>query len=134
MNLTHEYMRHRKGYTFGAGCCWVRIYEGLEGDAPVVVCEELPEAGSAGISEMSPQLAAEVIAEHFAGALPDLPRPMLWIERHRRRRGSGRFYLVTFPSYDPHPEGIGFVRRVTLGSPAREPLTPAEVATLTRGT
>lgn len=132
MILTHEYMRHRKGFSFGAGCCWIRIYEGAEGDAPVVVCEELPEAGSAGISEMSSQLAAEVIAEHFAGSLPDLPCPMLWIEHHPRRRGPGRFYLVTFPSYDPHPEGIGFIRRMTLGPPVREPLTTLEAAILTR--
>ena len=134
MNLTHEYLRHRKGYSFGAGCCWIRIYEGAPGDAPVVVCEELPDAGSTKISEMSSQLAAEVIAEHFDGSLPDLPRPMLWIEHHTRRRGPGRFYLLTFPSYHPHPEGIGFIRRVTLGRPTREPLTPAEATILIRGT
>lgn len=82
---------------------------------------------------MSSQLAAEVIAEHFAGGLPDLPRAILWIEHHRRRRGPGRFYLISFPSYDPHPEGIGFVRRMTLGPPTREPITPTEAAVLIRG-
>lgn len=134
MNLTHEYLRHRQGYSFGAGCCWIRIYEGEPGDAPVVVCEELPEAGSTRVSEMSSQLAAEVIAEHFAGGLPDLPRPVLWIEHHPRRRGPGRFFLISFPCYDPRPEGIGFVRRMTLGVPTREPLTPTEVAILIRRT
>jgi hypothetical protein len=132
MNLTHEYIRHRRGYAFGAGCCWIRVYEGEAGDAPVVVCEELPGVGSAGVSEMSSQLAAEVILEHFADGLPDLPCPLLWVEyRPARRRGPGRHVLLTFPSYDPRPAGAGFVRRVTLGAPRREPLNPDEVAILT---
>jgi hypothetical protein len=133
MNLTHEYIRHRRGYAFGAGCCWIRIYEGERGDAPVVVCEELPDVGGAGVSEMSAQLAAEVILEHFVDGLPDLPRPLLWIEhRPARRRGPGRYTLFTFPSYHPRTAGAGFVRRVTLGAPTREQLTPEEAAILTR--
>ena len=132
MNLTHEYIRHRRGYAFGAGCCWIRIYEGEAGDAPVAVCEELPGVGGAGVSEMAAQLAAEIIHEHFADGLPDLARPLLWIEhRPARRRGPGRYFLLTFSSYHPRPAGAGFVRRVTLGAPTREPLTPEEVAILT---
>jgi hypothetical protein len=132
MNLTYEYIRHRRGYAFGAGCCWIRIYEGEPGDAPVVVCEELPEVGGALVSEMAAQLAAEVILEHFEDGLPDLPRPLLWIEhRPARRRGPGRYTLLTFPSYHPRLAGAGFVRRVTLGAPAREHITPVEVAILT---
>ena len=132
MNLTHEYIRHRRGYSFAAGCCWIRIYEGEGGDAPVVVCEELPGAGGAGVAEMAEQLAAEVILEHFAEGLPDLPRPLLWVEhRPARRRGPGRYALLTFPFYHPRPAGAGFVRRVTLGAPCRELLTLEEVAVLT---
>ena len=133
MNLTHEYIRHRRGYAFGAGCCWIRIYEGEAGDAPVVVCEELPGVGGAGVGEMAAQLAAEVILEHFADGLPDLARPLLWIEhRPARRRGPGRFALLTFSSYHPRPAAAGFVRRVTLGgAPRREPLAAEEVAALT---
>jgi hypothetical protein len=132
MNLTHEYIRHRMGYAFGAGCCWIRVYEGEAGDAPVVVCEELPEVGGAGVSEMASQLAAEVILEHFSDGLPDLLCPLLWIEhRPARRRGPGRYNLLTFPSYHPRPAGAGFVRRMTLGTPRREDLTPEEVAILT---
>lgn len=131
MILTHEYIRHRRGYAFGAGCCWIRIYEGEPGDAPVVVCQELPDAGSAGVTEMAAQLAAEVIMDHFTGGLPDLPRPLLWVEhRPARRRGPGRFALLTFPTYEPRLAGAGFVRRVTLGAPGREPLAPEEVAVL----
>lgn len=129
MNLTHEYIRHRAGYSFGAGCCWIRIYEGEPGDAPVVLCEEVPGVG-ADLAEMSSQLAAEVIGEHFPDGLPDLPRPLLWIERRVRRRGPGRYYLLTFPSYVPRPAAPGFVRRVTLGAPTREPLSAGEVAAL----
>ena len=129
MNLTHEYIRHRSGYSFEAGCCWIRVYEGEAGDAPVVVCEELPDVG--GVAEMAGQLAAEVILEHFADGLPDLPRPLLWIEhRPARRRGPGRYALLTFPSYHPRSMGAGFVRRMTLGAPRRETLDPDEVAIL----
>ncbi len=129
MSLSHEYIHHRLGYRFGTRCCWIRIYEGEPGDAPVVVCEEI-----VGVSGMSEYLAAEVIREHFPGALPDLPRPLLWIEHRRaRKRGPGRYALLTFPSYAPRPEGVGFTRRVTLGPPRREPLAPYEVATLTGG-
>src|SRR3712207_8866284 len=61
--------------------------------------------GGAGVSEMAEQLAAEVILEHFADGLPDLPRPLLWIEhRPARRRGSGRYALLTFPFYHPRPD------------------------------
>src|SRR5918911_3499503 len=133
MNLTHEYIRHRRGYAFGAGCCWIRVYEGEPGDAPVVICEELPEVGGALVSEMAAQLAAEVILEHFVDGLPDLPRPLLWIEhRPARRRGPGKYFLHTFPSYRPRTVGAGFVRRVTLGTSHREPLAPEEVAILIR--
>jgi hypothetical protein len=88
MNLTHEYMHHRTGYRLGAGCCWIKIYKGAECDAPVVVCEELPRVGGVATREVSGYLAAEVVREHFSGGLPDLPRPMLWVEhRPARRRG-----------------------------------------------
>ena len=134
MNLTYEYIRHRRGYSFAAGCCWIRIYEGEPGDAPVVVCEELRGVGGAGVAEMAEQLAAEVILEHFTSGLPELPRPLLWIEhRPARRRGPGRYVLLTFPSYHPRQMGPGFVRRVTLGAPRRIALSPEEVAILTGG-
>lgn len=95
----------------------------------MVVCEEI-----VGVSGTSEYLAAEVIREHFPGGLPDLPRPLLWIEhRPARRRGPGRYALLTFSSYAPRPEGVGFTRRVTLGPARRESLAPYEVAVLTGG-
>ncbi len=47
--------------------------------------------------------------------------------------GHGKFFLHTFPSYSPKLVGAGFVRRVTLGIPRRETISPAEAAALTRG-
>ena len=133
MSLTHEYMHQRTGYRLGSGSCWIRIYKSVDHDAPVVVCEALPEVGGVGSGEVFGQLAAEVIREHFVGGLPDLPRPLLWIEhRPARRRGRGRYFLHTFPSYRPRIVGAGFVRRVTLGASRREPLSPAEVDALIR--
>lgn len=134
MRLTQEYIHNRRGYRFGTRCCWVRIYLGESGDAPVVICEEFREEG-AFVYEVSEYLAAEVIRDHFPEGLPDLPRPLLWIEhRPARRRGPGRYRLITFGTYTPIPVGAGFVRREKLGSPLRrEPLSVEEVATLTDG-
>ncbi len=131
MALTHEYIRHRAGYSFGAGAAWIRIYRTHPGDAPIVVCEEVSGIGGAGVDEMSSQLAAEVVKEHFSGGLPNLPVPLLWIEyRPPRRRGPGKYFLLTFRSYEPRPVAAGFARRISLGPPSREPLAPGEVASL----
>ena len=134
MALTHDYIHQRRGYRLGVGCCRVRIYRGAEGDAPVVLCTELPAgARPEELAELAGSLAAEVVREHFPGGLPDLPRSLLWIEhRPARRRGRGRYALLSFPSYRPRAAGAGFVRRMTLGVPSREPLSPEEVAVLTR--
>lgn len=132
MNLTHEYIHHRTGYGLGS-CCWIRVYKSAVGDAPVVVCEALPEVGGFVTRETTGFLAAEVIRDHFPDGLPDLERPMLWIEhRPALRRGPGKFFLHTFPSYSPKLVGAGFVRRVTLGTSRREPLSPTEAAALIR--
>lgn len=132
LNLTAEYIHQRRGYRFGTHCCWVRIYRGESGDAPVVVCEEMGSGGR--VSEMSEYLAAEVIRQHFPDGLPALPRPLLWIEhRPARRRGPGRYTLLTFASYLPRPAGAGFVRRPSLGPPThRETLSAREVRALIR--
>ena len=134
MSLTHDYIHQRRGYRIGCGCCRVRIYRSEQGDAPVVLCTELPEGGALELAELAGSLAAEVVREHFPDGLPNLARPLLWIEvRSTRRSDRKRYALLTFPSYEPRIAGAGFVRRVTLGAPTREPLTPAEVASLTSG-
>lgn len=132
MTLTHDYIHQRRGYRIGSGCCRIRIFRGAEGDAPVVLCTELPEGGDGELARMAAALAAEVIREHFPDGLPELPRPLLWIEaRKSRRSGRGRYSLLTFPSYEPRIRSAGFVRLLTLGTPSREPLTVGEVAVLT---
>ena len=134
MRITHEYIHHRTGYRLGKQCCWLCICEGEPGDAPVVLASEPVEVGDAEIASMSEYLAAEVVQTHFPDGLPNLHRPLLWIEhRHSCRRfGPGRYFLLDFPSYTPRPAGAGFVRPVTLGAPRRERLDPREVALLMR--
>lgn len=131
MEPLYDYIHQGGCYRYGVGWCRIRIYPGVSaGDAPVVLCSDLPEDRG---DEMVERLAAEVIRDRFPSGLPDLPRPVLWIEHRpsRRARGPGRYALLTFPTYRPRLEGAGFVRRVTLGSPRREVLTPWEVAMLT---
>ncbi len=127
----YDYIHQGACYRYGVGWCRIRIYPGqAAGDAPVVLCSELPEDRG---DEMVEHLAAEVIRDRFpSGGLPDLSRPVLWIEHRpsRRGRGPGRYTLLTFPTYRPRFVGAGFVRRVTLGTPHREPLSPREVAVL----
>jgi hypothetical protein len=127
----YDYIHQGGCYRYGVGWCRIRIYPGeVADDAPVVLCSELPEDRS---DEMVERLAAEVVRDRFVPGLPDLPRPVLWIEHRpsRKGRGPGRYMLLTFPTYNPQLEGAGFVRRVTLGAPHREPLTPREVRILT---
>lgn len=131
MGLTREYIHHGRGYRFGSRCCWIRLYSTGLGQAPVVVCEEMPEVG-VNVAEVAEYLAAEVIAEHFSGKLPDLPRPLLWIEHRpgRNRRGPGRYFLLDFPSYRPQPAAVGFSRPLTLGCPKRIELGRREILSL----
>ena len=131
MEPLYDYIHQGECYLYGVGWCRIRIYPGeTTSDAPVVLCSDLPEDRGA---EMVERLAAEVIRDRFASGLPDLPRPVLWIEHRssRRGRGPGRYALLTFPTYTPRLEGAGFVRRVTLGTPRREPLTFREAEILT---
>lgn len=129
MEPLHDYVHQGRGYRLGVGWCRVRIYAApRDGDAPVVLFTDL--FGGEG-ADFAPFLAAEVLGDRFGGGLPDLPRPVLFVEHHPpRRRGPGRYYLLDFPHYEPRPAGAGFVRKMTLGTPSREPLTPAEVASL----
>ncbi len=133
MKPLYDYIHQGASYRYGVGWARIRVYAGeLPGDAPVVLCSELPDNAGDGMVE---RLAAEVVRDRFPDGLPDLPRPLLWIEHvpspRRKGRRSGKYFLLTFPAYHPRPEGAGFVRRVTLGTPTRERLTPREVEALT---
>lgn len=131
MRPLYDYIHQGGCYRYGVGWARIRIYPGENGrDAPIVLCSELPENRG---DEMVESLAAEVVRDRFSSGLPDLPCPVLWIEHRpsRRGRGPGRYALLTFPTYRPRLIGAGFVRRVTLGTPRREPLSPREVKILT---
>ena len=131
MGPLYDYIHQGGCYRYGVGWARIRIYPGEPGhDAPVVICSELPENRG---DEMVESLAAEVVRDRFSSGLPDLPRPVLWIEHRpsRRGRGPGRYALLTFPTYRPRLIGAGFVRRVTLGTPRRESLSSREVKILT---
>lgn len=129
MKPVYDYIHQGESYRYGVGWARIRIYAGELGDAPVVVCSELPEGWGDGIVE---RLAAEVVRDRFGDGLPNLPRPLLWIEHvPTRRKGRGKYFLLTFPAYRPRMEGIGFIRRITLGAPVRERLATCEVEALT---
>jgi hypothetical protein len=133
--LIQDYVHRLNGFRCGGGVCRVRIYRG-EGpeDAPVVICSELPgKPGeeAANIRLWAEYLAGEVIRDHFPAGLPNLPRPLLWIEQRLTFEGDPQEYsLVSFPFYRPRPAGLGFDRRVTLGTPRREPISAEDVARL----
>ncbi|TCJ19935.1 hypothetical protein E0L93_03005 [Rubrobacter taiwanensis] len=130
--LARDYICRMEGFRCGGGVCRIRIYRGERlGDAPVVICSELAGEEVANISLLAEYIAGEVICEHFPGGLPDLPRPLIWIEQHFTFEGDPREYsLVSFPFYRPRPDGLGFDRRMVLGTPRRETITAAEVAAL----
>lgn len=133
MKPLYDYIHQGRCYRYGVGWARIRIYAGeTPGDAPVILCSELPEGAG---ERMVERLAAEVVRDRFPEGLPDLPRPLLWIEHvpspRRKGRRHGKYFLLTFPAYQPRPEGFGFIRRFTLGPPARERLTLREVEALT---
>lgn len=114
----------------------LRLYAEEGGDAPVVVCEGREEGYrmNSRLSLAAGYVAAEAVRDLFPGGLPALTRPLLWIERRVPAPWAGVEYsLVSFPFYTPRIEGIGFARRLTLGTPSRETLWPSEVAVLTGG-
>jgi hypothetical protein len=131
----HDYVRRLTGFRCGGGICRIRVYRAEKsGDAPVVICSELPAepgAEAANIALMAGYLAAQVIREHFPGGLPDLPRPMLWIEQRLTFEGDPQEYtLVSFPFYRPRSTGLGTDEHATLGTPRREPIDAEEVTSL----
>lgn len=100
----------------------------------MVICSELPAepgAQAANITLMAGYLAAQVIREHFPSGLPDLPRPLLWIEQRFTFEGDPQEYsLISFPFYRPRPTSPGSGERATLGTSRREPIGAKEVASL----
>jgi hypothetical protein len=133
--LVHDRMLRMEGFRLGGGLCRIRIYRGDEpGDAPVVICSELPDKHgepAANIRLLAEHIAGEVMRRHFPGELPNLPRPLIWIERYVTFEGDPlEFALVDFAFWRPKPVGLGTEGPVVLGSARREPITGEDVRRL----
>jgi hypothetical protein len=93
MHLASDYIHP----TPRGGRCRVRIYlPEEEGDAPVVICSELPNNAGTSVTYAAEQLAAEVIHSDR------LPTPLVWVEHWPKEStddGEETFELVVFSSY-----------------------------------
>jgi hypothetical protein len=66
---THDYIHYYRGYWSEGGECRIRIYQ-ADGQAPVVICSQLPNNTNTSVTNMAEYLAAEVIEEY------SLPTPL----------------------------------------------------------
>jgi hypothetical protein len=94
MHLASDYIHP----TPRGGRCHIRVYhyEEDEGDAPVVICSELPSNEGSSVTYSAHQIAAEVICYH------KLPIPE-WIEHYPKEatdEHSETFELVVFSTYE----------------------------------
>jgi hypothetical protein len=113
---THDYIHHYRGYWSDGGKCRIRIYR-ADGQAPVVICTQLPDNPNTSVTNMAEYLAAEVIEEH------KLPSLLSWIEDYPEHEGEiGEYSLVTFFSWELTEVCLGGVWRYRLGSPRWSPL------------
>ena len=112
------------------GRCRVRIYLPDEGeaigDAPVVVCSELPDNKGMSVTNAAERIAAEVLKRH------GLPTP-IWIEQRTAETAHGpeeRFALVVFSDHEVRelPPYLGV--RMTIGEPTFKCLDRASVEAL----
>jgi hypothetical protein len=62
MKKGHDYIHHYRGYWSGGGRCRIRIFL-EEGQAPIVICSELPDNPNTSVTNMAEYLAAEIIRE-----------------------------------------------------------------------
>ena len=123
MDLAADYIHP----TPHGGRCRVRIYlADEEGDAPVVVCSELPDNRGMSVANSAERIAAEVIRRHGL-AVP------VWIEQRTAETGYGpeeRFALVVFSDHEVRelPPYLGV--RLTIGKPTFKRLDRASVEVL----
>ena len=124
MRLEAGYVHHYRGYWSEGGKCRIRIYR-EDGEAPVVICSQLPDNENTSVTNMAEYLAAEVIQGH------GLPTPLVWIEHYPEHEGGvGEYSLVQFSSWEPKEVPLGGVWRYRIGSPRWSPLCPEEVEIL----
>jgi hypothetical protein len=109
LKKTHDYIHHYRGYWSDGGKCRIRIYQG-NGQAPVVICSQLPDNDNTSVTNMAEYLAAEIMESHpdifdpfSLGNIPGISydKPFVWIEHYQTgARGSrcdpATFDLTTF--------------------------------------
>ena len=94
MEKTQAYVHHYRGYWSDGGKCRIRIYR-EDGQAPVVICSQLPDNDNTSVTNMAEYLAAEVIEGH------SLPVPVTWIEHYPEHGGEvAEWALVRFSSWE----------------------------------
>jgi hypothetical protein len=108
---THDYIHHYRGYWSDGGKCRIRIYR-EDGQAPVVICSQLPDNDNTSVTNMVEYLAAEVIEEH------SLATSLTWIEHYPEHGGEiGEYSLVEASSWEPVEVYLGSEWRCQIGSP-----------------
>jgi hypothetical protein len=121
---THDYVHCYRGYWSGGGKCRIRIYQ-EKGQAPMVICSQLPENKNTSVTNMAEYLAAEVMEEH------GLTTPLTWIEHYPEHEGGiGEYSRVRFSSWERREVRLGGVWRCRVGSPNWSYLWPGEVEEL----
>jgi hypothetical protein len=97
MHLASDHIHPYKDAGGRPARCWVRIYLPDDvGDAPVVICSELPNNPGGSITNPAEVIAAGVIQAN------ELPTPLVWIEHWPEESTEGQeiFELVHFSSYE----------------------------------
>jgi hypothetical protein len=108
---THDYIHHYRGYWSDEGMCRIRVYQ-EDGQAPVVICSQLPDNTNTSVTNMAEYLAAEITQAH------SLLKPLAWVEHYpEHKREVGEYSLVRFSSWDPQKVCLGGVWRSRIGSP-----------------
>jgi hypothetical protein len=124
MKKTQDYIHHYRGYWSEGGKCRIRIYQ-EKGQAPVVICSQMPDNPNTSVTNMAEYLAAETIKEH------DLHTPLGWIEHYPEHEEEiGEYSLVGFSSWELQEMCLGGVWRCRVGSPTWSPLCLEEVLNL----
>ncbi len=130
MQLAADYAHRFKGLGGLPSRCRIRLYLGDEGEAPVVICSELPDNPGTSITNAAEFIAAEAITRH------ELSRPV-WIEHYPSESQGGSFEtwaLVTFEGYEveeaPFYLGEG---RVRIGAPSWSSIDRRTVESLVGG-
>jgi hypothetical protein len=109
---THDYIHQYRGYWSEGGKCRIRLYQ-EDGQAPVVICSQLPNNHNTSVTNMAEYLVAEVIEEH------SLSPPLTWVEHYPEHEEEiGEYSLVRFSSWDPQKVCLGGVWRSRIGSPS----------------